>query len=656
MSAQLFTVPYQCVVVAGLAVPGATLTFYQTGTSTKLPVYTTSALTTQASNPVLANSAGHIPLTYLDGTKTYRVVIKNKAGTVLDDVDPYVPGVTTLGITFTSAAGSTVSSRGALAAILSPTANQSAILAESGYEGTFVFDAANHATHVTNDPKQTDYVAPSSDTTGASGAWVRKSFGLVVEDIEVTVGTAGTFTTLNQAITHLSAYRARYKAQGISGTIRILNDGWTMAEQVIVTNGVDLAWIKIVSNQAVTTIARSAITVVNTSISGMEGLAATKAAFMGGRNSSLPVIACVFNMDTSGAASGQCGIFLTHGAKGYVAPGCGINGTNGSGVDVVSGGHFIGPSSVWDHNAQAGVGANQHCAIRSRWQGTISATECTITNSGDKGVMVIGGSTASIRGSTISNCAGDGVLTGGSSVVHLREVAVSAAGGHGFYISEGSCARLLGSSATGCGQSGLNVDQCARVTAIVGCSFTNNGSYGVRAKERSAVMLSAATITGNTVGGAYANGGDIYINGTTCSGHPAATDLQADTGGSIYLGGSLTTTSGSSSANNVTDSNVAAFNTWRQSDGSGIFGRGGKASNRGTATIASGTTSKTVTHGVDFTPVIQEVSCTPTNLPTNMPGWFWVSNVTSTTFDINVDINPGSGGATFGWSVRRAIG
>ncbi|HUG46266.1 MAG TPA: hypothetical protein VMK31_07130 [Sphingomicrobium sp.] len=48
-----------------------------------------------------------------------------------------------------------------------------AILSESGREGTFIFDASNLSAEVTADTLQGIYVAPDSDSTGASGAWVR---------------------------------------------------------------------------------------------------------------------------------------------------------------------------------------------------------------------------------------------------------------------------------------------------------------------------------------------------------------------------------------------------------------------------------------------------------------------------------------------------
>jgi hypothetical protein len=50
-------------------------------------------------------------------------------------------------------------------------------LTESGREGTFVFSSSDLSALVTADTAQGIYVAPASDTTGASGAWVRKFSG-----------------------------------------------------------------------------------------------------------------------------------------------------------------------------------------------------------------------------------------------------------------------------------------------------------------------------------------------------------------------------------------------------------------------------------------------------------------------------------------------
>jgi len=81
--------------------------------------------------------------------------------------------------TITLASGSAASTRSQLADIELPVAGQSALLTESGREGMFVFDSADHSADVAGDSDQAIYVAPSSDPTGASGAWVRKFTGQV---------------------------------------------------------------------------------------------------------------------------------------------------------------------------------------------------------------------------------------------------------------------------------------------------------------------------------------------------------------------------------------------------------------------------------------------------------------------------------------------
>lgn len=75
------------------------------------------------------------------------------------------------------AKGLLAETRAAIAAITGQSAAQTALLGEPGREGTFVWETANHAAHVTADPLQGIYIAPASAPTGASGAWVRKFSG-----------------------------------------------------------------------------------------------------------------------------------------------------------------------------------------------------------------------------------------------------------------------------------------------------------------------------------------------------------------------------------------------------------------------------------------------------------------------------------------------
>lgn len=112
----------------------------------------------------------------------------------------------------TGATGSgtaTVADRTALAAVSSPVSGESRILIESGREGLFVFSTADLSASVTNDPNQSVYVAPASDTDGSSGAWVRvrsedffnvKWFGAKGDGVIDEVGNTATGTNDTAAI------------------------------------------------------------------------------------------------------------------------------------------------------------------------------------------------------------------------------------------------------------------------------------------------------------------------------------------------------------------------------------------------------------------------------------------------------------------------
>ena len=83
------------------------------------------------------------------------------------------------GVTLVAGAGKTVADRTELKALASDGDRTRPInLLEAGREGVFVFDSADYSTEVTGDTLEAVYVAPDSDPTGASGAWVRHYEGL----------------------------------------------------------------------------------------------------------------------------------------------------------------------------------------------------------------------------------------------------------------------------------------------------------------------------------------------------------------------------------------------------------------------------------------------------------------------------------------------
>lgn len=158
----------------GLGVPGAVAKLYTTGTLTPQNFYSNSGLSVSLGSSITANAAGRFAAAYQDETVPFRLRVEDSLGAELDDIDPYYFG--TLVGTVVGTEGAVAASRTELAT-LSGVAGASAILTESGREGQFAWSAANNSANVTADGNQGVYVAPVTDVTGASGAWVRKFAG-----------------------------------------------------------------------------------------------------------------------------------------------------------------------------------------------------------------------------------------------------------------------------------------------------------------------------------------------------------------------------------------------------------------------------------------------------------------------------------------------
>lgn len=69
----------------------------------------------------------------------------------------------------------------------------------------------------------------------------------------------------------------------------------------------------------------------------------------------------------------------------------------------------------------------------------------------------------------------------------------------------------------------------------------------------------------------------------------------------------------------------------------------------GTATITSGNTSVTITHGLSVTPTLDDISVIFGEQGTSDYGRFWISSITSTQFTINVSADPGASNLDLAW-------
>jgi hypothetical protein len=140
-----------------------------------------------------------------------------------------------------NAATVAAASRSALAA--ASTAGLAMLLAESGREGVFQFDGSNLSAKVTADPRQGIYVAPVSDPTGASGAWVRKFdgpvkpewFGIVADDPTAAAANSAAWSALvTTLIARALVIQTNY--QGL-GTVRFGNGRYDFAATIELTDG-----------------------------------------------------------------------------------------------------------------------------------------------------------------------------------------------------------------------------------------------------------------------------------------------------------------------------------------------------------------------------------------------------------------------------------
>ena len=119
MAAKLYFSPFIPTFTSnGLPSPGASLTFYYTGGTTKAPIYSDSGLTVPMTNPVVADSAGRYANIYLNDAITYAVKTLDKNGAPLGDtIDPYIP--TSVAAMTTAVAASVAAAASAAAAATS---------------------------------------------------------------------------------------------------------------------------------------------------------------------------------------------------------------------------------------------------------------------------------------------------------------------------------------------------------------------------------------------------------------------------------------------------------------------------------------------------------------------------------------------------------
>jgi hypothetical protein len=235
-------------------------------------------------------------------------------------------------------------------------------------------------------------------------------------------------------------------------------------------------------------------------------------------------------------------------------------------------------------------------------------------------------------------------LTGGGSAqvtgVHFYDNAVN----NIHFEGAGSRSKISNCKIEGAGQHGVLIDSTIAGYSdiqILGCNLANNGDSANNTYDQihtmgpSANGITRLTIVGNNLTNKSANLNlpryGININSTALQ---TATIVGNAFGPASHWGTGPLRDAGSGSA-------------IRQ-----IRHNGGYITEAsGTATVASGQTTVSPTHGLSVTPTAAHISVTPTNSMGNAAK-FWVSAVSSTTFTITVNADPGATTATFAWKAE----
>lgn len=251
-------------------------------------------------------------------------------------------------------------------------------------------------------------------------------------------------------------------------------------------------------------------------------------------------------------------------------------------------------------------------------------TPGTVLHDCNKAIYLTGGGSVQITGiHTYDNAVNNIHFNGAGSRTKITGCKIEGAGQHGVLIDSTTAGysdiQIVNCNLANNGDSATNTYDQIHITGPSGngitrtnighCSFTNKGSntnlarYGINLNS---TAVQTATIIGNAFGPATHFGTGPFRD--------------AGSGGSV-----------------------------RQ-----VRGNGGYITEAtGTATVASGSTTVAVTHGLGFTPTVGNIQLTPTNNLGNAAK-FWVSAPGATTFTINVNADPGATTATFAWRAASA--
>jgi len=253
------------------------------------------------------------------------------------------------------------------------------------------------------------------------------------DNITVTVGNNGDFSTINEALNYLTTKYPAYKSVGnVKATIKLLS-GFVMSEQVLV-RGLNLGWIEIVGEDAVTTIERSALT-SNFTIDDYNFN--SYPAFGVSKGGILPIVGQLFVMDDSGNSTNRHGIMAVDNSRASILTGCGVQNAGSFGI-------YANRASVINAWGADASGAGGH-GVFANQASIINAVNANASNAGNQGIYTNQASVINAWGADASGAGGHGVFANQASIINA--IAANARKGEvdsaeDVYVNNGSIIRI----------------------------------------------------------------------------------------------------------------------------------------------------------------------------------------------------------------------
>lgn len=250
------------------------------------------------------------------------------------------------------------------------------------------------------------YVLTSNSLEPEGLEWTPKAAGQpLTENITVTVGSGGDFSTINQALDSVtSLYMPKYiSGYGVHKVTIVLLSNFVMNEQVFV-DSIDLSWITIIGEGVETNINPSAITRYSSTVDGMPVFLANNGGF-------LPIIGQLFNFGTTGGG-GKHGIVVCNNSRAIILPNCGLKGAINSTIYALK-------SSIINANGAIATGS-LYFNIMAVDNSTINANGAIATGSAGIGITAKEGSFINAQGADASGAGATGIKVMNGSIINAN--------------------------------------------------------------------------------------------------------------------------------------------------------------------------------------------------------------------------------------------